>query len=150
MKHEMTLKHKFVKHIPDCLETGMIYVSIDYATVVHKCCCGCGNEVITPLSPTDWKLVFDGQSISLNPSIGNWSFACQSHYWIKSNKVKWDQKLSQEKINAGRSRDEFAKKRYFNNEKPQNVYDEITNVRGQREGSLKGGLLSKLIKWLFD
>jgi hypothetical protein len=87
MKREMVLTHEFVEYIPNNLKDGTIYVSFAFATVAHKCCCGCGNEVITPLSPTDWKLIFDGKSISLEPSIGNWNFACRSHYWIIRNKV---------------------------------------------------------------
>ena len=89
MKHGMLLKHEFVEYIPAHLENGVIYVSFVFATVVHKCCCGCGNEVVTPISPTDWQLIFDGKSISLYPSIGNWGFACRSHYWIECNRVKW-------------------------------------------------------------
>src|SRR5712692_8520000 len=27
--------------------------SMAYATVAHKCCCGYGKEVVTPLTPTD-------------------------------------------------------------------------------------------------
>ncbi len=61
------LRQEFVDLIPDELAEGTVYVSILYATVVHKCCCGCGNEVVTPLGPTDWQLVFDGESISLTP-----------------------------------------------------------------------------------
>jgi hypothetical protein len=64
-------------------------VSITYATVLHKCGCGCDNEVVTPLSPSDWQLTFNGEAISLFPSIGNWSFSCRSHYWIKNNEVVW-------------------------------------------------------------
>jgi hypothetical protein len=85
----MILVHKFVKSVPDTLEDGVIYVSVEYASAIHKCCCGCGHEVVTPFSPTDWQLAFDGRSISLCPSIGNWSFKCQSHYWIRNNQVKW-------------------------------------------------------------
>jgi hypothetical protein len=81
--------------------------------VVHKCCCGCGREVVTPLSPTDWKLIFDGKSISLDPSIGNWSFDCKSHYWIRGGKVRWARRWSQEEIDAGRASDRFAKENYF-------------------------------------
>lgn len=91
------LTHVFVKNVPEKLEAGIIYVSIEYATVIHKCCCGCGNEVVTPLSPKDWQLTFDGESVSLRPSIGNWNFKCQSHYIITKNRVewcpKWDDKL---------------------------------------------------------
>lgn len=114
MKREITLKHEFVEYIPNEIKNKTIYVSIAFATVVHKCCCGCGNEVVTPLSPTDWKLIFDGESISLDPSIGNWGFACQSHYWIKRNKVKWSRRWSQEEIKAGRSRDALAKQELTN------------------------------------
>jgi hypothetical protein len=48
-----------------------------------KCCCGCGHEVVTPFSPTDWKLTFDCVSVSLYPSIGNWSPPCRAHYFIE-------------------------------------------------------------------
>jgi len=81
--------------------------------VAHKCCCGCGQEVVTPLSPTYWKLTFDGRSISLDPSIGNWSFPCKSHYWIRSGKVRWAGMWTHEQIEAGREADRTAKEKYF-------------------------------------
>ncbi len=84
-----SIQHEFVENIPDNLEDGIVYVSLAYGTAVHKSCCGCGNEVITPLSPKDWRLSFDGESISLYPSIGNWNFDCRSHYWIENNRVLW-------------------------------------------------------------
>jgi uncharacterized protein DUF6527 len=117
MKPETVLTHEFVEHIPNDLRDGTIYVSITFATVTHKCCCGCGNEVVTPLSPTDWQLIFDGESISLYPSIGNWNFDCHSHYWIKHNRVKWAPRLSREEIDTGRYWDRLAKERYFNDNK---------------------------------
>jgi len=113
MKCETTLTHEFVEYIPEQLKDKVIYVSIAFATVAHKCCCGCGNEVITPLSPTDWKLTFDGKTVSLDPSIGNWSLSCRSHYWIMRNTVKWARRWSQEKIDKERVRDHLAKKGYF-------------------------------------
>jgi hypothetical protein len=60
--------------------------------------CGCNNEVVTPLSPTDWQLTFDGESVSLNPSIGNWSFKCKSHYWIVKDTIKMVRKWSDDEI----------------------------------------------------
>ena len=87
MKQDVVLKHEFVEFIPGELKEGTIYVSIRFGTASHLCVCGCGNKVVTPIRPTDWKLIFDGKTISLDPSIGNWSFACQSHYWIRNNKV---------------------------------------------------------------
>jgi hypothetical protein len=113
MKRPIVLAHEFVKVIPSELEARTLYVSMDYATVVHKCCCGCGREVVTPLSPTDWKLTYDGASISLSPSIGNWSFECRSHYWIDKNTVRWAGQWSKEQIEAGRARDRTAKERHY-------------------------------------
>ncbi|WP_443045096.1 DUF6527 family protein [Streptomyces sp. Go40/10] len=73
-------------------------------TVVHLCCCGCGNKVVTPLSPTDWSLTFDGASISLSPSIGNWSYPCRSHYWIRGDTAQWAERWTSRQIEAARTR----------------------------------------------
>jgi|SRR5271154_863253 len=70
-------------------------------------------RIVTPLSPTDWKLIFNGKTISLDPSIGNWGFECQSHYWIRNNRVRWAAQWSPEEIAAGRAHERFAKERYF-------------------------------------
>lgn len=113
MKRQTALAHEFVEFMPDQLKDGILYVSMAFATVSHKCCCGCGNEVVTPLSPTDWKLIFDGQSISLDPSVGNWSFPCKSHYWIRNGKVRWVGMWTQEEINAGRAADRMMKDKQF-------------------------------------
>ena len=112
MKQEITLKHEFVEFIPEELQEGTLYVSIRFATVSHLCPCGCKSKVVTPLRPTDWKLIFDGKTISLHPSIGNWSFPCRSHYWIRKNRVRWAEEWSQARIDAGRAYDRRAKDRY--------------------------------------
>jgi hypothetical protein len=117
MKQER-LTHEFVESFPEELEEGTLYVSMPYATVAHKCCCGCGNNVITPLSPTDWTLIFDGRKITLDPSIGNWSFPCRSHYWIKGGRVQWSKQWSQEEIAAGRAHDRSQKEQYFGDRAP--------------------------------
>jgi hypothetical protein len=105
--------HKFVEFIPDELDEGVVYVSTRFATVAHKCFCGCGNEVVTPLSPTDWTLSFDGKSISLDPSVGSWNLPCRSHYWIRRNIVQWAPKWSQREVDAARSTDAKNKRQYF-------------------------------------
>lgn len=94
----MKLQHSFVRLIPDQLEDGVLYISTKHSTAIHKCVCGCNNEVVTPLSPTDWQLTFDGESVSLNPSIGNWSFKCKSHYWIVKDTIKMVRKWSDDEI----------------------------------------------------
>ena len=81
----MRLEHRFVEFIPKNLEDNVIYISIRFSTAVHNCACGCGIKTVTPLSPTDWKITFNGKSVSLYPSIGNWGFPCQSHYCYKTS-----------------------------------------------------------------
>lgn len=105
--------HEFVEYIPDEVSEGVLYVSMQYGTAVHKCCCGCGQEVVTPITPTDWQLIFDGESISLNPSIGNWSFECQSHYFIKQNKIMWCGSWKKEQVLAEKLRDKTQKIKHF-------------------------------------
>lgn len=103
----------YVDTIPDRLEEGILYVCERYRTVAHKCCCGCGEEVITPLSPADWSVRKVGDAVSLTPSIGNWSFACKSHYWIRRNQVIWAGTLSQRQIDQVKARDKADKKAYI-------------------------------------
>lgn len=82
-------EHRFVRHVPEVLEPRVLYISIEFASAIHLCACGCGHQVVTPLSPSDWRMEFDGESVSLNPSIGNWAFECQSHYFIRRDAVVW-------------------------------------------------------------
>jgi hypothetical protein len=107
------LRPEFVRAIPEKLSEGTLYVSIEFATAAHSCACGCSREVVTPLSPTDWKITYDGVSISLFPSIGNWSFSCRSHYWIDGGRVVWADQWSDDMIAAGRARDRFTKANYY-------------------------------------
>lgn len=113
-----TIDHKFVEFIPEQkdMENGVIYISLDYDTVAHNCLCGCGQQVVTPLSPTDWKLSYDGENIWLDPSIGNWGFDCKSHYWIKESRIVWAKTWSQEKIQRNREFDLDLKKAGNNSE----------------------------------
>lgn len=111
------LQHRFVDLIPEVVEEGIIYISLEYCTAIHQCVCGCGNEVVTPISPNDWQLIFDGKTISLRPSIGNWNFDCKSHYWITNNTIKFAREWNSEKIEAARIADSGKKKRYFKKQK---------------------------------
>jgi Family of unknown function (DUF6527) len=105
--------HQFVEYIPEQLDDGILYVSMNYAVASHKCACGCGCEVVTPLSPTDWQLYFDGQSIGLQPSIGNWNFACRAHYYIEEGRVRWARDMPQYAIERGRIHNRQAKKTFY-------------------------------------
>ncbi len=107
------LSHQIVETIPERLEEGILYVSLRYGTALHKCACGCGEEVVTPLNPTDWSIRLDQSGVTLHPSIGNWSFACQSHYWIRRGKIVWAGRMTRQQIERGREFDQHSKKQYF-------------------------------------
>lgn len=107
------LEHRFVENIPDRLEAGVLYISMEYATSAHSCCCGCGEEVVAPFTPTDWKMTFDGETVSLRPSIGNWTLNCRSHYVIERGKVIEAAPWSDEQVAAERRRDHAAKELFY-------------------------------------
>jgi hypothetical protein len=107
------LEHKFVHYIPEQLEPGVIYISMDYATAAHSCCCGCGEQVITPFTPTDWKLTFDGETVSLWPSIGNWNFRCRSHYIIRNSRIVGAEPWEADRIDKGRRKDKRQKEEFY-------------------------------------
>lgn len=113
----MKLQHKFVEFVPQVIEQGILYISIEYCTAIHKCVCGCNNEVVTPISPTDWKLTFDGETVSLSPSIGNWSLDCKSHYWIIHNEVRIAKRWNKNEIEKAQESDQKLKKEYFSRKK---------------------------------
>ena len=106
------LEHRFVEHLPERLEPGILYLSMEYATSAHSCC-GCGEEVVAPFTPTDWKMTFDGETVSLRPSIGNWTLKCRSHYVIDHGKVIEAGPWTEEQVVAERHRDRKAKARFY-------------------------------------
>ena len=107
------LDHEFVDTIPESIEPNRLYISTEYATVVHLCMCGCGHEVVTPLTPTDWRILYDGETVSLSPSVGNWSFPCRSHYWIDHSTVRWAARWTSDQVDSGRAADRLRKEAYF-------------------------------------
>ncbi|HAQ76199.1 MAG TPA: hypothetical protein DCR96_06880 [Hyphomonas sp.] len=115
MKAISMLKHQFVGEIPGKLSAGILYISLEFDTMAHLCCCGCGHEIVTPLSPTDWRFTYNGAAITVHPSIGNWSHQCRSHYIIRNGRVVWAGDWTDEQVAAGRARDRAAKAVQFGN-----------------------------------
>lgn len=103
----------FVEFIPEQLDEGVLYISERYKTASHKCCCGCGEEVVTPLSAVDWSLRVDGEVVSMHPSIGNWKFGCRSHYWIRRNQIIWAGSMNEADIARAQRRDLIDKERHI-------------------------------------
>jgi hypothetical protein len=107
------LQPKFVEFIPESIEEGILYIAMEYRTTAHLCCCGCRSPVYLPLSPTQWRLTFDGESIWIDPSVGSWSLPCQSHYWIRGNRIEWSTQWSAHRIAAAREHDRRQREDYL-------------------------------------
>lgn len=112
----MRIKHitpVMVEFIPEHIENGQLYISDAYELAIHKCCCGCGEEVVTPLSPVDWQYTVTSKGVSLYPSIGNWKYQCKSHYFIRNSGVVWAKGMSEAQIRKVEQRDIADKQRYI-------------------------------------
>ena len=96
---------EFVHLVPEMIEEGVLYVSLPLSVAIHRCACGCRNEVVTPLGDDGWTLRRKGTSVSLYPSIGNWSFPCRSHYFIMNSEAVWAAPATPEMIAASREFD---------------------------------------------
>ena len=110
------MKHKFVEYIPAEIEEGILYISIEYDVAKHKCPCGCGTDIVTSLSPTRWKLTYDGETVSLWSSIGNWTHPCKSHYFIKNDNVVWAKRFSNYEMQEVIDLDLKENKEYYKKE----------------------------------
>jgi len=117
----------FVELIPKKLSAGKLYVSMIYSTTQHLCACGCGKKVVLPLSPAEWSLRYDGETVSMNPSVGNWEYECKSHYWIDHSQIRWATAWTREKIEAGRKSDLDDLDNYL--EKRQSVHSATVSPR---------------------
>lgn len=93
-----------VELAPNPLIPGVLYISEKYRVAIHLCCCGCGEKVVTPLSPAEWQLQLKGGVATLQPSIGNAS-PCRSHYWIRQNRVVRAPRMTTKEIKHVQKRD---------------------------------------------
>ena len=83
----------------DDMEQNIIYVSKETSQAFHVCLCGCKNPVVMALDSIDvngeitegkwpgknWNLSIKGEKATFSPSIGNYSYKCQSHYIITNS-----------------------------------------------------------------
>ena len=90
------LKPLFVEAIPRLpeMEKDTLYVSMRFATLSHLCPCGCGRLVDVTLDPTTRSLTYNGEYLTLRPSIGV-KFPCRSHYSIIRNAIMWYPPISE-------------------------------------------------------
>lgn len=142
-------RHEVVDSIPETLQANTLYVTTDGDVAGHLCACGCGREVITPLSPTDWSITFDRCGATLFPSIGNWAFPCRSHYFIRDGDVVWARDMSDKAISQGRQRDRARKQRYYDQlSKPPTVPRAPELEPLQQDQSTQPSGVQRLLAWL--
>jgi Family of unknown function (DUF6527) len=110
-----TIRPVYVDSFPKALEDGVLYISRKFSTACHRCCCGCGTKIVTPIRRTEYSLTDIGGRVSLYPSIGNWNHPCQTHYVIRNGEVIAAGAMRQREISAGRASDEAEKQIYFSN-----------------------------------
>lgn len=110
----MNFKIQHVEAMPQTLQPGILYVSLEFETAHHLCACGCGQKVRTPLSPAEWQVLETPQGVTLRPSIGNWQLPCKSHYLIDKGQVVWAEQWSDSQIAAGRTRDQQKLQSFLN------------------------------------
>lgn len=104
---------EFVDAMPEEIEGGRLYISVRFRTAAHLCARGCERRVVTPIKPAKWSFTYNGQVVSLSPSIGRWQLPCQSHYWIRNNQVIWSRAFTEKEIDAVMRRDARDTERYY-------------------------------------
>jgi Family of unknown function (DUF6527) len=109
----LVVRPEFVDSAPGILSDGVVYISDRFRTALHNCCCGCGRKVVTPLSPAGWSYSHRAGAVTLKPSIGNWSFPCQSHYLIIRNEVIWARPMSAIQIARVKAKDARDQEAYI-------------------------------------
>lgn len=118
MRKNFTIRHEFVELMPQERTEGVLYISIPFSTAIHNCFCGCGTKIVTPIKPTGWEMTYNGDHVSLWPSIGSWGLRCRSHYIIHRDTVVWAGDMSQERIDQGRAHDRTLRDHYYERDAP--------------------------------
>lgn len=89
------LKPLFCVHIPEEIESGVLYISEEYTVSIHLCACGCGNKTVLPFrkdkigDTANWNYTNNNGLVSFKPSILNSGLPCKAHYYITDNKIVW-------------------------------------------------------------
>lgn len=146
------IKPEFVEYIPEHIKEGVLYISERHRTAVHKCCCGCGQEVVTPLSPAEWWAKCNGGRVSVWPSIGNWSYPCRSHYVIRDSRVLEAKRMTDRQIQWVKANDRADRTdqiRRMNNAKDKValVQNSNTEITPTPEWQPSMSWLQHLIRW---
>jgi hypothetical protein len=94
MKRLDSLLPEFVDKIPDVITHGILYVCEKDNMSMHKCPCGCGVQIGTPIrsgfTNDNGKCTFTSLNGS-NLFFGNFDCTRSHHpeYYITENKIQW-------------------------------------------------------------
>lgn len=109
-----SIKPDYVPLLPEMFEEGVLYICEEFGLTAHKCCCGCGEDVYLKLGPAKWELTKESNgNVSLDPSVGNWKYACKSHYWIMNNRVIEAGRMSARAIEGVQKQDRRDRDRHI-------------------------------------
>lgn len=133
---EARLVLELVEDMPTEILSGILYVSNEYEIACHRCVCGCGSLVFTPLGPSEWRFSNDNGKPSLKPSIGNWALPCRSHYWISKGRVTWAGACTDDQVRLGREAEAERRNEYY-----------ATKSVPQRQRSMLA-MAKRAIEWL--
>lgn len=134
---EVRLGLELVEDMPDQILSGILYVSDEYEIACHRCACGCGSLVYTPLGSTEWRFSYDNGKPSLKPSIGNWALPCRSHYWISKGRVLWAGEWTDDQVRFGREAEAELR----------NLYYEKKSIPQRRRGII--AVFQRAWEWIF-
>lgn len=92
-------------------------------------------------------MTFDGESVTLNPSVGNWNQDCRSHYVIEKNHVIESGQWSDARVEAERRRDKRAKADYYGRA-PEPTRLDVAPTLPTDDTAQTSGLWTRFWAWL--
>lgn len=91
MKYKLQFTDRWMKE--EDVKDGILYIlkNPDITNVFFRCPCSQQDYVMLPIFPkgkgVGWNIEINAEKATINPSILR--SKCNSHYFIKSNEVKW-------------------------------------------------------------
>jgi hypothetical protein len=92
-------------------------------------------------------MTFDGESVALWPSIGNWNLPCRSHYIIRDGRAIEAEPWSDQQIASERERDRRAKDICYN-QRQQDL--PVPSVKETPELPVKSNWSRSAIRWILN
>ncbi len=78
--------------VPDRVEKTIYVVGATPKWVIFDCPCNKNHRLKVPLMKSvspHWRLTRHGKTVSLSPSLSVADGPCDSHFWLRQNRVEW-------------------------------------------------------------